>query len=214
AGGAGFIAQVQRSIAEGVNPAFERVVAYLQGAYATQARATVGISHLPGGRDYYRYLVRYHTTMPVTPEQVHRIGQETVRRIEAEMAALRRQLGFTGTAAEFHRKLAADPRFFARTPEEMGERLIAHDRRTRPRVEAFFRRTPRAQGDVRRLDPRLEGAQTFGYYQQPTAVDSMGHYYYNASKLPDRSLLNGAALVYHELVPGQHSQISPTRENP
>ena len=43
-----------------------------------------------------------------------------------------------------------------------------HDARIRPRVGEYFASVPRAQGDVRRLDPRLEATLTFGYYQEPT----------------------------------------------
>ena len=72
---------------------------------------------------------------------------------------------------------------------------------------------PRSLSDVRRLDPRFEGAMTFGYYQKPTPSDSMGHYFYNGSKLEERSLLMAAPLVYHELIPGHHFQFNLTTEN-
>ena len=54
---------------------------------------------------------------------------------------------------------------------------------------------------------------TYGYYQAPTASDPRGYYFYNGSRLKDRSLLNAAALVYHELVPGHHFQMSLQLEN-
>ena len=50
-------------------------------------------------------------------------------------------------------------------------------------------------------------------YQPPTAADPRGYYYFNGSSLKDRSLLNAAALVYHELVPGHHFQIALQHEN-
>jgi uncharacterized protein (DUF885 family) len=157
--------------------------------------------------------VRSHTTLEVTPEQVHQTGLAEVARIDSLMAVVRTELGFTGTKAEFHERLRHDPRFFAKTPEEVGERLMRHDARIRPRIGDYFRRVPRAQGDVRRLDPRLEGAMTFGYYQVPSIADSMGHYNFNGSQLDQRSLVNAAALVYHELIPGHHFQINLQHEN-
>ncbi len=54
---------------------------------------------------------------------------------------------------------------------------------------------------------------TYGYYQSPTASDRRGYYYYNGSSLADRSLLNAAALIYHELVPGHHFQRALQHEN-
>jgi uncharacterized protein (DUF885 family) len=54
---------------------------------------------------------------------------------------------------------------------------------------------------------------TFGYYQVPTASDTMGHYFYNGSKLSERNLLFAAALVFHELDPGHHFQFALQAEN-
>lgn len=196
-----------------VNPALERLAAYLDGPYRAEASDKVGVGQYPGGDAYYRHLVRQHTTIDVTPDAVHRIGLAEVARIDSAMAAIRAELNFTGTKGEFHEKLRRDPRFFAKTPEEFGEKLMYHDARIRTRIADYFSTLPRAQGDVRRLDPRLEGAMTFGFYQEPSAQDSMGHYFFNGSNLGERSMLNAAALVFHELIPGHHFQVALQREN-
>ena len=206
------VAAIDTRITRTVTPAFERLAAYLEGPYRSEAPADVGLSRYPEGEAYYRALVRRSTTMDVTPEQVHAIGLAEVARLDSLMATVRARLGFTGTKAEFHAQLATDPRFFATTPEEFGARLMLHDARIRPRVGEWFAREPRARGDVRRLDPFLEASMTFGFYQVPTPQDSMGHYFYNGSNLPDRSMLGAAALVFHELIPGHHFQLAFQRE--
>jgi uncharacterized protein (DUF885 family) len=209
-----FGADLQRLMNGAVQSAFGRMLEYVNGDYARGAPDRVGQWQYPKGKEFYRYLVRLHTTLEVTPEQVHQIGLKEVARIDSEMAAIRKSLGFTGSKAEFDATLKKDPRFFAKSPEEFGAKLMSYDARIRPRVSEFFGRIPRAQGDVRRLDPRFEAAMTYGYYQIPTATDSMGHYYYNGSKLEERSLLMAAPLVYHELIPGHHFQFNLTAENP
>jgi len=209
-----FSADLQRLLNGAVQSAFGRTLEYLNGDYARGAPDRVGQWQYPKGKEFYRYLVRLHTTLEVTPEQVHQIGLKEVARIDSEMAAIRKSLGFMGSKAEFDATLKKDPRFFAKSPEEFGAKLMSYDARIRPRVSEFFGRIPRAQGDVRRLDPRFEAAMTYGYYQIPTATDSMGHYYYNGSKLEERSLLMAAPLVYHELIPGHHFQFNLTAENP
>jgi uncharacterized protein (DUF885 family) len=55
---------------------------------------------------------------------------------------------------------------------------------------------------------------TYGYYQEPTPADPVGHYYYNGSDLDKRSLAAAAHLIYHELIPGHHLQVSLQLENP
>jgi uncharacterized protein (DUF885 family) len=196
-----------------VAPAFDRLQALLGPDYRAQAPAAVGLGQYPGGKDAYRFLVRFHTTMEVSPEEVHRTGLEEVASLDARMKQVRDSLGFRGDKAEFHRFLKTDPRFFAKTPEEVGERLRAAVRAIEPRLDAFFLRRPKAPYDVRRLDPALEGSMTYGYYQVPTAADPKGYYNYNGSNLSDRSLVNAAALAYHELVPGHHFQINLQSEN-
>ncbi len=115
--------------------------------------------------------------------------------------------------AEFKESLRSNPRLFPKKPEEIGERLISYITRIEPEVDKFFLRRPKAPYGVRRLDPQLEPGQTFGYYGIPTATDPRGYYNYNGSNLPDRSLLNAGALIYHEIIPGHHFQINLAFEN-
>ncbi len=194
-------------------PAVNRLLALLKGPYAAETTPRVGLAMYPGGLDYYRWLVRWHTTLDVTPAEVHRIGLAEVARIDSEMAAIRTQLGFTGTKREFHEMLAKDPRFFAKTPEEFGAKLMSYATRLDPLLDRAFSLRPRAKGDVRRLPPALEPSMTFGFYQTPTAADPMGHYLYNGTQLPERTMLTAAALISHELWPGHHFQINLQREN-
>jgi uncharacterized protein (DUF885 family) len=209
-----FLSSTEREVGNAIVPAVDRLVTLLSGSYADAASPAVGLMHYPGGRAYYDWLVRYHTTLPVTAEDVHRIGVAEVARIEGEMAAIRSAVGFTGTRSAFHAQLAKDPRFIAKTPEEFGDRLMSYATRLWPLIPRAFGTLPRARGDVKRLPPELEPAMTFGYYQLPTARDSVGHYFYNGTQLEERSLLTAAPLIAHELWPGHHFQVNLSRENP
>ncbi len=90
---------------------------------------------------------------------------------------------------------------------------MAAVRKLEPKIPEYFSRMPKAPYGVKRLDPALEGAMTFGYYQMPTPQSPEGDYMYNASRLPERSLLNAPALIAHELIPGHHFQLNLQREN-
>ena len=208
-----FRVDVETLIDKDLNPAVRSLADWLGGEYRAQAPEAVGLGQYPGGPEYYAWLVRLHTTMDVTPAQVHQIGLERVAAIDAEMKKVRERLGFQGTKAEFKAHLKQDPRLFPRTPEEIGERLMGYVRRIEPKVDAFFLRRPQAPYGVRRLEPQLEPGQTFGYYNPPTKAEPVGYYYFNGSSLADRSLLNAGALIYHELVPGHHFQINLAYEN-
>jgi uncharacterized protein (DUF885 family) len=210
---AGFQNELRRLVAAEVNPALTDLADALAATRAA-APERVGLGQYPGGEAAYRALVRYHTTLDVTPEEIHRIGLAEVARIDERMAAVRARLGFQGTKAEFHKRIRTDGRFLAKTPDEVAERLLAPMKRIEPLVPKYFLRFPKAPYGVKRLDPSLEGSTlTFGYYQVPTAEEPTGRYLYNGSKLSERPLINAAALIYHELVPGHHFQINLQRED-
>jgi uncharacterized protein (DUF885 family) len=129
------------------------------------------------------------------------------------MEVVRDSLGFTGSKAEFHERLRSDPRFYARSADEFGQRLMEQDARIRPHIEKAFLQQPEAPYGVARLDPALQDVLTYGYYAGPTRLRPAGTYFFNGSQLEERSLLSAAALAFHELIPGHHFQIALVREN-
>lgn len=201
-------------IDETANPALDGLISYVEGEYRRKAPEAVGLTQYPGGKEYYAWLVKYHTGLNLTPDEVYAVGLREVEKINREMDRVQTTLGFTGTRSEFRDSLKKDSRFFPKTPEEVGERLMAHIRRIEPNLDLYFLRRPKAPYGVKRLELEREGAQTFGYYEAPTAADPAGYYRYNASNLPERSLLNSADLIYHELIPGHHFEIGLSLENP
>ncbi|MGH9328821.1 MAG: DUF885 domain-containing protein, partial [Vicinamibacterales bacterium] len=208
-----FRSAVANVIDKQIRPAITALADDYGANYRVQAPSAVGLSQYPGGREYYAWLVKRHTTFDVTPREVHAIGLAEVDRINAVMTRVRERLNFTGTKAEFHQFLRTDARFFPKTPDEIGEKLMAAMEAMEPKLDALFLRRPKAPYGVKRLDPRLEGSMTYGYYQVPTPRDPKGYYNYNGSKLESRSLLNVRALAFHELAPGHHFQINLQAEN-
>ena len=55
-------------------PAIRRLRAYLADTYLPQARSTIGATETPGGEAYYAYRIAEMTTLPLTAEEVHRLG--------------------------------------------------------------------------------------------------------------------------------------------
>jgi uncharacterized protein (DUF885 family) len=109
--------------------------------------------------------------------------------------------------------LKNDPRFKPQKPEDIGDRLTYFHDLVKTKIDNYFSKKPKAPCGVKRLDAALEAAMTFGYYQEPTPLEPRGTYFYNASQLAERSLLDSAALILHELTPGHHFQIVLQDEN-
>jgi len=209
-----FASAVEEMIADRLEPAVDSLLAVLSSEeYQAKAPDAVGLTHYPDGEAYYRYLVRAHTTMDKTPEELHAFGQQRVAELEAEMAAIRDEVGFAGTREAFHDMLRTDERFLAASPEEVEARYMGYIERIEPLISDYFPSQPRAPYGVKRLEPAQEATMTFGFYQQPSPSEPVGNYRYNGSKLEERSLIWAGPLIFHELVPGHHFHIASQNEN-
>ena len=206
-------AGIKAAVGGRITPAIEALQAYLGDDYLARAPQAVGLSQYPGGLEAYRFAIRRETTMDLEPKLIHERGLQYMAEIKNEMAAIRKELGFEGSQAEFHEQMRNDPRFYAKTPEEVAERYMAYIERIEPHVADYFSVLPKAPYGVKRLDPAAEPGMTFGYYQAPNPASPVGNYRFNGSKLESRPMVWTGALIYHELVPGHHFHIALQQEN-
>ena len=194
-------------------PSLKDFVAFIKNNYAKKAPHDVGLWQYPGGKDYYRYLVRMSTSLDLSPEEIHKIGLEQVEKITKKIEQIKNSLGFKGTLDEFRHFLRTDKRFFPNTPKEIEDKLMSYVNAMSSKLDSYFLRKPSAPYGVKRLAPEFEDSETFGHYQQPSASEPKGYYLYNGSNLNERSLLWAEGLIYHELVPGHHLHIALQSEN-
>ena len=144
----------EKAIRDDVVPAYRSFLEFMTRDYMPGARPTVGAGDLPGGKEYYAYLVRHFTTVDRSPEQVHALGLSEVARIRAEMEEVIRKTGFAGSFADFLKFLRTDPRFYAKTPEELLKQASWIAKRIDGRLPAFFGRLPRQPYGRLALAPR------------------------------------------------------------
>ncbi len=200
-------------IANEIVPAYDAIVAYLDGSYRTGAPTGVGLAQYPGGPAYYQYLIFASTTLTTTPQALHASGLREVAKLNAQIDAIRQQLGFTGNLAAFKHYLATDKRFFPATTQAFGDRLEVFVQRSAAAAPDYFSKMPQAPYGVEALPQALAGSQTFGYYDPATPAQPKGRYLYNAWHPERTSLLGAGALICHELIPGHHFQIALQQEN-
>jgi uncharacterized protein (DUF885 family) len=196
-----------------IEPAFDQLLASLDGDYARLAPNTVGLAQYPGGESAYRTLVLRHVTLDLDPERIHALGLEEVDRLTEEMRAVRASLGFRGNESEFHRHLREIGRLHAATPGDVERCYRYHVERMAAAAPRLFAVTPVAAYDVARLDASLEAGMSYGNYDPPTPSSPIGLYRYNGSGLETRSQLSAAAIIFHELVPGHHFHLARQAEN-
>lgn len=206
-------AQGRAVILEEVNPALEQLKDWFETVYLPAARDSIGISEVPGGREYYRALVRYHTTLNTTPEEIHQTGLEEVARIRAEMDAVIARTGFEGSFAEFTHYLRTDARFYAQSEMELMMRASYLAKLADDAMPALFNRLPRLPYGVRPVPAALAPTYTTGrYWAGDASSGRAGAYLVNTYALDQRPLYELPALTLHEAVPGHHHQIAIAQE--
>jgi uncharacterized protein (DUF885 family) len=203
----------RNAIMNGAVVGYHEFLDFFRNEYLPNARTTIAASALPRGREYYQHEIRNFTSLNLTPEEIHKIGLSEVDRISAEMDAVMKKTGFTGDRAAFLNFLRTDPRFYAKTPEE----LLAYASRIAKRIDgklpSEFKTLPRLPYTVEPVPADIAPKYTSGrYVGAPAGSTQPGIYWVNTYMLESRPLYNLEALTLHEAVPGHHLQIALSRE--
>jgi uncharacterized protein (DUF885 family) len=203
----------EKAIRDGVVPAYRALLEFMTRDYMPRARATVGAGDLEGGREYYASLVRHFTTLDLTPEEIHALGLQEVRRIRAEMEEVIRKTGFAGSFADFLKFLRTDPRFYAKTPEELLKQAAWIAKRIDGKLPSLFGLLPRQPYAVEPVPLEIAPKYTGGrYVPAPPGGKKGGTYWVNTYALDSRPLYTLESLTLHEAVPGHHLQTALAAE--
>ena len=196
-----------------VLPAYRRLHDYLKNEYLAQARPTIAWSELPNGAEWYAYLVRYHTTTTMTPDEVHQLGLREVARIRAEMERVKNQLGHAGDLRSFFDALRADPAQYYADPAELLAGYAAIQARVDGAMPLLFARTPKSGFVIRPFEPfRAASEASAGYAPGSADGKRPGVLYVNTHDLPARPKYAMESLYLHEAIPGHHYQMSLAQE--
>jgi uncharacterized protein (DUF885 family) len=208
-------AAIRAAIDEAVRPAHERYRAFLADELLPVAREDErpGLSHVPGGGDAYARLVRFHTTLELTPEEIHGIGLDETERIDAEFRRLGEPILGTADLGSILARLRSDPDLHFRTPEEVFAVAQSTLDRANAAIPGWFGRLPKAPCIVVEMAPHEAEHSTIAYYREPAADGSRpGAYYINTTKPETRPRYEAETLAVHEAVPGHHLQIAIAQE--
>ena len=196
-------------IDESVVPGYREFASYFNNVYLPASRDTIGASSLPDGEAFYEYRTRLYTTTQMTPDEIHRLGLNEVKRIRDEMQLVIDELEFEGSFDDFLTFLRTDPQFYYDTPEELFEGYLAISKRIDPELVKVFGKLPRMPYGLRPIPDNIAPDTTTAYYNRPAADGSRpGYYYVNLYRPEVRPKYEMEVLSIHEAVPGHHLQIS------
>jgi uncharacterized protein (DUF885 family) len=203
-----FRAELASVISDEIVPATRRMRDYLATEYLPAARTEIGVTADPGGRDCYLASVRYHVTLPLTPEQIHQNGLRQMERIQDEMREIgRRSFGEEDTR-ELLRLVREDPRFSFRDREEIVAFAQAAVDRARAAVPDWFGFVPQAEVELRPY-PDYMGITGGGFYAAGSKDGSRpGTYEFGTHEPGELNRAGGfEATTFHETYPGHHMQV-------
>lgn len=193
-------AQGLKLVQESVLPEFQALFDFYTKQYAKSCRTNVAISSIPGGAAYYQSQIEYFTTTKMTAREIHELGLAEVARIRGEMNAVMKQVGFAGDLKAFMDYLRKEPRFYAKTEQELLAHAALIAKNMDGELPKFFATLPRGPFKIK---PTAGG--TF-YMASAGDGSTSGTYFLGSGDLKAQPLYALEALTFHESSPGHHLQ--------
>jgi uncharacterized protein (DUF885 family) len=196
-----------RSVLAGpVKAAFRQYLDFLQNEYLPRARDALGVSANPDGVACYAASLRSSTTLKRSPDDVFRLGQETV----AANAARVRELGRTRFGTD---DLAVIVPRMSKAPDNRfssEQELIEYSRevvgRARELSRPLFLSMPGQEMRVEPLDAMRRGGGGTSYYQGQVDPAKPAFYRINSETWQTETRGSAEITALHEGYPGHHMQ--------
>ena len=199
-------AEARSIIAESVQPAYAKLLAFWDGTYVPNARTTLSAADLPDGKAFYRSQIHEYTTLDMDPADIHRRGVDEVAKLHQQMLDVMNETGFKGDFPAFLAYLRSDPKFYAKTPQELLDDAAWIAKRFDGVSGKYFGLKPRQRFAIIPVPPEIAPFYTAGR-------GGPGVYYLNTYDLPHRPLYNLTALTLHESAPGHAWQMPLAAED-
>jgi len=196
-----------------VCPSLKQLYSYVSEKYIPCCRQSIAFTDLPKGESWYAHLVQSSTTTSLTPQEIHTIGLQEVKRIHEEMLSVIKSTGFHGSFEQFLKFIKTDPQFFFSKREEILEGYQNLTRDIESKLHLLFTTLPALPFKVIPVPSYSEESQVAAYYCPGSIKDNRpGYFFINTSYVKERPKWEMEPLSLHEAVPGHHLQISLAQE--
>ncbi len=198
-------AEAKRVIDTEVKPAYAALLKFLREEYVPRATEALAAESLPDGQAYYRAQLKEFSTLDMEPDDIHQLGLAEVATIRAQMQQVMTETGFTGDFAAFLQDLRTNPKYYAKTPEELLQRGAWIAKRVDGKLSAYFGWLPRSRFTIEPVPADIAPFYT-------SARGGRAVYLINTFDLASRPLFNLTALTLHESAPGHSLQLALAEE--
>ncbi len=195
-----------------VFPAYVQFESGIARLYATASRESIACRETPDGEAYYRCLVERHTSLALSPAEIHQIGLDELARLSARMTEVAREAGFGGDVQALRAHLQTHSRFVLGSAEQVKQHIEVLSKRIDRLVPQYFGTVPRATYGVESI-PLALSEQMPPAYAQPAPANRTASGIHWVSSLPDRCpTYMHVPLALHEAWPGHLMHIALLEE--
>jgi uncharacterized protein (DUF885 family) len=199
--------RAEASVNSTIFPALDRQLMALRKARVL-ADGKAGVWKLPQGEAYYDWLLTVGTTTRLTAEEIHRVGLEQDRELEARMDVILKGQGLTtGSVADRMQAMTRDPKNLFADTAAGREQLLAYLNdliaTMRPRLARLSKLELKAPLVVKRVPVEIQN----GAAQEQLSMGSRDGsrpsvYYINLKSMDNWPRFQLPTLTAHETIPG------------
>lgn len=192
----------ERTAQDSVARACARLLAYLSD-YERSAPAQWGLWQYAGGKELYRYLLRRHTGVEITPDDAQRTALGELRRVDSLLSTLRTRAGSTRNDREYRDSLV---RFFemqAATADMAARRIVDSQGALQDTLLKALRIAQPAFSVAVRDEPLERALFPLGRVSLEDATDSAVTVVIQPVWWSIDALNEGRSFVYRSIWPGQ-----------
>jgi uncharacterized protein (DUF885 family) len=173
-----------------------------------QGRAGPGVGENPDGEACYAASVRYHASISMDPEAIHRAGLSEMARIQSEMLKIAQESFGTSDVKGLLEELRTNPKYTFRDEQHMLDYLEAAVERGKAAVGGWFGFVPDAEMIIVAA-PAYDKDSGGGFYSAASADGTRPGIYTAGTYEPTTiSQAGQEATAFHESYPGHHMQVA------
>ncbi len=210
--------RLRKVVTDSIRPGFVRMRDVMAHELAPVARPDdrAGLCWIEGGEEIYATLLRYYTSLPVTPDELHAFGIDEVEHQlpERYIEIGARTFGATDLG-EVLTRLRTDPGLRYESADEIIGLARSALGRAEQKMGDWFGRLPGTACRIEPVPEVLAADAPAAYYFAPTEDGSRpGTYFVNLRQPDQQNRFEGESIAFHEAIPGHHLQLAIATELP
>lgn len=187
-----------------------QLLRFLKHVYLPNCRTSIGLCALPKGKNIYKYLVKSYTTIDVSPEYVHKLGYQEVKRISQEMEAIKKVLGFHSTTPlqNVNKNMTNDGNnYFSNANSLLKEFKKIQQDINKDVIPKNFHNDVQDH-KLKEVPKSLQETSAGAFYLPGSVLNDLrkGTFFINTRNMRENAKFNMMTLSLHEGKPGHHYQ--------